>query len=591
MMEGRERPGSGALSRAAKRNDTSLFFFLFGRDPMPDSSQEGGGRRRGGTSRVLSGTLGRLSLRGSGSGRPRTVAAATGGGKEETDGGSAAAAPAAPAAPPPSTTSFPAPPPPPADASASPPVAFTTTTTAASSTSPPKSGSGPKLAPALSLHGESAAARAAASELLFFASVGDVSRCASIVATWGLDLRTVADYDRRTPLHLAAAEGAHSVAAWLLGAGAPVNPVDRFGRTPLADAALAGQGELVRLLREAGGRVAATTAGGGGGGGGARAGGKGAAGDTAALTSSRPLLAAPLVDLAASDLAFACHPSSANLLLLGGAGAGGAAASPLASPDALQPEWEINPASLALGAVIGAGEFGVVHAARWWGQPVAVKVLRRSIGTDGAGAAAGPGTTTNAAAAIALGDLRSELAVLQRVHHPQTVQFLGAVTSSRPYMIVSELVSGGSVGDLLVDIQAGRAPPLPARRAAEIGLDCARGLAYLHSRQHLAVIHRDMKPGNVLLACGAHLPPGVDARAAARAVGLAKISDFGLSKSLQLSPLGGVGGVGGVGGGGGGGGEGGAAPAAPPAPGHPPVTATSSLSGAYKLTGETGSYR
>ena len=100
-----------------------------------------------------------------------------------------------------------------------------------------------------------------------------------------------------------------------------------------------------------------------------------------------------------------------------------------------------------------------------------------------------------------------------------------------------------------------------------------------------------MKPGNVLLACGAHLPPGVDARAAARAVGLAKISDFGLSKSLQLSPLGGVGGVGGVGGGGGGGGEGGAAPAAPPAPGHPPVTATSSLSGAYKLTGETGSYR
>ena len=135
----------------------------------------------------------------------------------------------------------------------------------------------------------------------------------------------------------------------------------------------------------------------------------------------------------------------------------------LASPDALQPEWEINPASLALGAVIGAGEFGVVHAARWWGQPVAVKVLRRSTGTDAAGAAAGPGTTTNAAAAIALGDLRSELAVLQRVHHPQTVQFLGAVTSSRPYMIVSELVSGGSVGDLLVDIRAGRAPPLPAR--------------------------------------------------------------------------------------------------------------------------------
>ena len=269
----------------------------------------------------------------------------------------------------------------------------------------------------------------------------------------------------------------------------------------------------------------------------------GAAATTTTTTTTTPTttttaLYSTLVPL---DPAFPCPATAAAL-----------------APSTLQPEWEIDPAALTLGRVIGEGEFGVVHEARWWGQPVAVKVLRRSgAGPGGGGGGAGGG---GGGEGVALGDLRSELAVLQRVHHPQTVQFLGAVTATRPFMIVSEICGGGSVGDLLADVRAGRAPPLPPRRAAELALDCARGLLYLHSRQHLAVIHRDMKPGNILLAAGGHWPPGVDAVAAARAVGVAKISDFGLSKSLQLS----------------GGGAGASATA---------------MTGAYKLTGETGSYR
>ncbi len=39
--------------------------------------------------------------------------------------------------------------------------------------------------------------------------------------------------DKRTPLHLAAAEGCYSSAAWLLSHGVDVNPIDRFKRTPL----------------------------------------------------------------------------------------------------------------------------------------------------------------------------------------------------------------------------------------------------------------------------------------------------------------------------------------------------------------------
>lgn len=44
---------------------------------------------------------------------------------------------------------------------------------------------------------------------------------------------------------------------------------------------------------------------------------------------------------------------------------------------------------------------------------------------------------------MALGDFRTELNVLQKVHHPHTVQFFGAVTKQRPYMIVTEFMRGG----------------------------------------------------------------------------------------------------------------------------------------------------
>ena len=41
---------------------------------------------------------------------------------------------------------------------------------------------------------------------------------------------------------------------------------------------------------------------------------------------------------------------------------------------------------------------------------------------------------------------------------------------------------------------------LTQRRAVEIAIDTARGLAYLHSRRQGSVIHRDLKPGNLMMA-------------------------------------------------------------------------------------------
>ena len=149
---------------------------------------------------------------------------------------------------------------------------------------------------------------------------------------------------------------------------------------------------------------------------------------------------------------------------------------------------------------------------------------------------------------IALGDFRSEIEVLRKVHHPNAVQFLGACTKQEPYILVTELMSGGSLADAT---RPGMG--FPARRALEVAADTARGLAYLHARKQGAIVHRDLKPGNLMISGTQYLPR---ARLVAD-IGTVKLADFGLSKSL------------------------------PKADKH----AGYDLDSKFKLTGETGSYR
>lgn len=124
----------------------------------------------------------------------------------------------------------------------------------------------------------------------------------------------------------------------------------------------------------------------------------------------------------------------------------------------------------------GEGEFGIVHKAMWHGTLVAAKILKVSN-------------------AIALGDFRSELEVLRKVHHPNAVQFLGACTRQEPYVLVTELMTGGSLADAMRLQQ-----PFTVRRAMEICIDTARGLAYMHNKKPSAIIHRDLKPGNLMIS-------------------------------------------------------------------------------------------
>jgi serine/threonine protein kinase len=97
------------------------------------------------------------------------------------------------------------------------------------------------------------------------------------------------------------------------------------------------------------------------------------------------------------------------------------------------------------------------------------------------------------------------------VHHPNVATIFDVGESDGIVFIAMEWVKGRTLRHAMRE--AGVIEP---RRAVEIALDVARGLACAHEN---AVVHRDIKPENVMIS-----PDGT-----------AKILDFGLAKSLHTS--------------------------------------------------------
>jgi ankyrin repeat protein len=94
--------------------------------------------------------------------------------------------------------------------------------------------------------------------LLHQAAVGNLLVCRKIVLEQP-KLANFQDYDRRTPLMIAAAEGQLKICKFLVSKGARINRVDRWGHAPLDDAYQFGHKGVVQFLREQGAKFGSTS--------------------------------------------------------------------------------------------------------------------------------------------------------------------------------------------------------------------------------------------------------------------------------------------------------------------------------------------
>jgi serine/threonine-protein kinase len=97
-----------------------------------------------------------------------------------------------------------------------------------------------------------------------------------------------------------------------------------------------------------------------------------------------------------------------------------------------------------------------------------------------------------------------------QLSHPNIVTVIDRGEADGNQFIVFEFIDGENLKELV-----GRSGPLPVRRAIELAVAVADGLAFAHEH---GLVHRDVKPQNVLL----------------NGDGEAKVTDFGIARSLDV---------------------------------------------------------
>lgn len=85
--------------------------------------------------------------------------------------------------------------------------------------------------------------------------------------------------------------------------------------------------------------------------------------------------------------------------------------------------------------------------------------------------------------------------ILSRMRHPNLVLLLGACPEYG--CLIYEFMNYGSLEDRL--IRRNNTPPIPWQIRFKIAADIATGLLFLHQAKPEPLVHRDLKPGNILL--------------------------------------------------------------------------------------------
>ncbi|GIY94757.1 mitogen-activated protein kinase kinase kinase 7 [Caerostris extrusa] len=138
---------------------------------------------------------------------------------------------------------------------------------------------------------------------------------------------------------------------------------------------------------------------------------------------------------------------------------------------------EIDFKEIKLEGVVGKGSFGTVKKGKWGNLDVAIKVIE---------------TEQEKNAFIV------EVQQLSRVNHPNIVKLYGACTKT-PVCLVMEYAEGGSLYNVL---HCMKQVEYTLAHAISWLLQTANGVAYLHNMKPRALIHRDLKPPNLLLING-----------------------------------------------------------------------------------------
>ena len=133
-------------------------------------------------------------------------------------------------------------------------------------------------------------------------------------------------------------------------------------------------------------------------------------------------------------------------------------------------------------------------------RPVAVKLLAEHLADD-------PDFVAR---------FRREALAAARLQHPNVVQVFdsGQDPASQRHYIVMEYVDGPSCADLLRDHKQ-----FEIDQTVRILRDSCHGLDYAH---RAGVVHRDVKPGNLLVASES---------------GATKLADFGIAKAAEQSRI------------------------------------------------------
>ncbi|XP_069129754.1 tyrosine-protein kinase Btk-like isoform X2 [Argopecten irradians] len=152
-------------------------------------------------------------------------------------------------------------------------------------------------------------------------------------------------------------------------------------------------------------------------------------------------------------------------------------------------KFEIDARDVKLFEELGSGCFGAVHKGKLRGMTVAVKLLKEGTMSEDS--------------------FIDEAKTMTQLNHPNLVQLYGIVIKSKPLLIITELMSSGS---LLTYLRRHK-PRLLAKTASllDMCIQVCNGMAYLEKRHF---IHRDLAARNCLVGDNT----------------VVKVADFGLAR-------------------------------------------------------------